>query len=185
MNLSVKLEKFCHEYVKCGNGSKAAIAVGYAPKSARVAASRLLTNDNIKKRIEELKANLEETCGINRVMIVNELKKVVFSNIADTRTSWMTLKDFKKLTDDQKAAIAEIHHETRGRVKMVKIKLHSKISAIEEINKMLGYNAPQQHELSGRDGEPLSIKSAHSVDFLKLSTETLDALLSARVKNAT
>lgn len=169
MALKVKEEKFCLEYLKCGNGSKAATIAGYAEKSARVTASKMLTKPNIQARLEELKTNLAETCGINPVMIVNELKKLAFTNVTDTRSSWVTLKDFRKLPDEVKAAIAEIKYETKTinkkKVSMVKIKMHSKLSAIEELNKMFGYNAPQRHEVTGKNGKPLQQEVKHVVEF--------------------
>mgnify|MGYP003648594618 FL=1 len=39
--------KFTREYAVDGNGTQAAIRAGYAPKSARIEASRLLTNVNV------------------------------------------------------------------------------------------------------------------------------------------
>lgn len=43
-----------------GNGSEAAIAAGYAPGSARVTASRLLTKANIKAAVDARNAKAEE-----------------------------------------------------------------------------------------------------------------------------
>jgi hypothetical protein len=36
--------------------------------------------------------------------------------------------------------------------KYVKVKFFSKIQAIVEINKMMGYNAAEKHDLSNKDG---------------------------------
>lgn len=58
MALSAQQEKFVEEYIKCRNGAKAARRAGYAELSARVTASRLLTNANILEEIQErTKAN--------------------------------------------------------------------------------------------------------------------------------
>lgn len=48
-------EKFCVEYVETRNGRVSAINAGYSPKSASVQASKLLTQDKIKKRIAQLR----------------------------------------------------------------------------------------------------------------------------------
>jgi hypothetical protein len=40
-------------------------------------------------------------------------------------------------------------------VKYVKISLYSKQAAISEINKMMGYNAAEKRELTGKNGESL------------------------------
>ena len=47
-------DRFCREYIKDLNGTRAAIAAGYAKQSARITASRLLTNANISALIASL-----------------------------------------------------------------------------------------------------------------------------------
>lgn len=54
-------EKFCHEYIKDMNATQAAIRTGYSKKTAKMQGSRLMTNDDIKLRIAELRdAYLDE-----------------------------------------------------------------------------------------------------------------------------
>ena len=45
--LTARQLKFTREYAVDGNGTQAAIRAGYAPKSARIEASSLLTNVNV------------------------------------------------------------------------------------------------------------------------------------------
>jgi len=49
--LTAKQLKFTREYAIDGNGAQAAIRAGYSPSSARIEASRLLTNVNIGKAV--------------------------------------------------------------------------------------------------------------------------------------
>ena len=54
-------EKFCHEYIKDMNATQAAIRTGYSEKTAKIQGSRLMTNDDIKSRVAELRdAYLDE-----------------------------------------------------------------------------------------------------------------------------
>lgn len=54
-------EKFCHEYIKDMNAKQAAIRTGYSEKTAKMQGSRLMTYDDIKSRIAELReAYLDE-----------------------------------------------------------------------------------------------------------------------------
>lgn len=54
-------EKFCHEYIKDMNATQAAIRTGYSEKTAKMQGSRLMTNDDIKTRVKELRdAYLDE-----------------------------------------------------------------------------------------------------------------------------
>ena len=48
-------ELFCVEYAKTGNGLQSALKAGYAASSAKVQGCRLITDDNIKARIDELR----------------------------------------------------------------------------------------------------------------------------------
>lgn len=48
-------EKFCHEYIKDMNATQAAIRTGYSEKTAKMQGSRLMTNDDIKTRVAELR----------------------------------------------------------------------------------------------------------------------------------
>lgn len=48
-------EKFCHEYIKDMNATQAAIRTGYSEKTCKMQGSRLMTNDDIKARVKELR----------------------------------------------------------------------------------------------------------------------------------
>lgn len=50
-----KHEKFCNEYIKDMNATQAAIRTGYSEKTAKMQGSRLMTNDDIKARVAELR----------------------------------------------------------------------------------------------------------------------------------
>jgi phage terminase small subunit len=55
--LTAKQLKFTREYAKDGNGTRAAISAGYAPKSADSAASRMLTIDKVKNSVSIFQEN--------------------------------------------------------------------------------------------------------------------------------
>ena len=50
-----KHEKFCNEYIKDMNATQAAIRTGYSEKTAKMQGSRLMTNDDVKARVAELR----------------------------------------------------------------------------------------------------------------------------------
>lgn len=85
--LNEKQRKFCEEYVKDNNGSRAAVRAGYTENSSRVTASKLLTNANIKAYIDELKAELKERCMVESHVVLNMLKQEAtnFDNPGSTR----------------------------------------------------------------------------------------------------
>lgn len=53
MSLNAKQKKFVDEYIKDLNATQAALRAGYAKKSARQQANRMLTKDHIKSAIQE------------------------------------------------------------------------------------------------------------------------------------
>ncbi|QNQ80795.1 terminase small subunit [Lactobacillus sp. PV034] len=65
--LTIKQQKFCDEYIKCGNAKEAAIKAGYSPKTAYS-----IGNENLKK--PELKAYIEK-----------QMKKLESEKIAGAR----------------------------------------------------------------------------------------------------
>ncbi len=60
--LTVKQEKFCHEYLKTGNARQAYINAGYSfgkESTADANACRLLKNDKVKARLDELREEVQ------------------------------------------------------------------------------------------------------------------------------
>jgi len=112
----------------------------------------LLRNAKIKAYIDEIKDRLSEQSGITALGVLLELKKVGFSNISDLKKNWEEFKDWGDLTEAQKASISEITHtETTvgedSKLKVTKVKLHSKLGAIDRIIKMLGFDAQEETEV--------------------------------------
>ena len=60
MALQARQELFCLEYIKDGNATQAAIRAGYKPKYAGTNADKLLKNPNIRARIDELMAEVQQ-----------------------------------------------------------------------------------------------------------------------------
>ena len=60
MALQARQELFCLEYIKDGNATLAAIRAGYKPKYAGTNADKLLKNTNIRARIDELMAEVQQ-----------------------------------------------------------------------------------------------------------------------------
>lgn len=89
-------ELFCQYYVteingKLYNATGAAIKAKYSEKTARQIASKLLTNVNIKNRIEELRNEAIEKIGIDRLYMLNKYKKIIEGRLSDYM-EWKTVK---------------------------------------------------------------------------------------------
>ncbi len=89
--MNPRRERFCYEYVASGNATKAAIEAGYSSRTARSIGQRLLTNVDIKARIQE---------------ISDELKSEKIADITDIQVFWseIMLDSEQKTTDRLKAS---------------------------------------------------------------------------------
>lgn len=163
--LTAKQEKFCYEYCIDFNATQAAIRAGYSEKTAGIIGFENLKKPNIKNRIKQMQDNLAETAGIGKLKVLNEHVKIAYSTIAHLHNTWIDLKEFEALTDEQKACIEEIstkkQHKTVWEydedkeknvpvdytVEYVKIKLYDKQKSLEAISKMLGYDAPVKMQI--------------------------------------
>lgn len=83
--MSESHEKFVSEYLKDYNATRAYMAVypDSNTDAARVSASRLLTNANIKKAIAEKAKDLIEKSDANTIELINRQREIAFSDIRD------------------------------------------------------------------------------------------------------
>lgn len=155
--LSEKQKAFGREYVFDWNATQAAIRAGYSPKTAKEQACRLLTNVNLQEYISNIQKDIAKLAGISILSQISELKKVAMSNISLLHKDWITRKEFEDLPENVKASISEISTQIKTilgkedqpmQVEFVKIKLHNKLEAIKEINKMLGYYEPEKQDIT-------------------------------------
>jgi len=145
--LSERHEAFIQEYLLHYNGVKAYMK--YYPDSdydsARANSSRLISNDNIQQRINELRADLEKAAGISKLKVIKEFMSIGFSSFGSFQKDWLTKKEFEDLSAEELACISEIRTETiqvdkNVTKEVVKFKLHDKQRALENLSKLLGYN---------------------------------------------
>lgn len=160
-DLTPKQKKFCEEYIFDFNGTRAAKAAGYSEDTAYSIAWENLRKPELKAYIDELQADLAKTSGISRLRVLREHEKIAFSSIAHLHDSWVDRKEFEKLTEDQKACIAEIQTQIRKtteeregekevdiETEFVKIKLYDKQRSLDGISKMLGFNEPDKTDIT-------------------------------------
>ena len=172
--LTSKQERFCYEYCVDFNATQAAIRAGYSNKTAGVIGFENLKKPYLQNRISEMQKNLAETAGISALKIINEHKKIAFTDAGKLREGWMKLKDFENLTDEDKASIQEVStKETKttfqGQITTevwVKIKLYDKQKSLDSISNILGFNAPVKSlvDLNIPSLPGITIKSKHATD---------------------
>lgn len=146
MSLNLKQQRFVEEYLADPNGTQAAIRAGYSPRSARQHAHRMLSNADISEAISEARAELAEKTGVNPELIMEEYRRIAFSDIRDVVT-WegrtVNVRPSEELAPDAARALSEISEtETEtaeGHIRRTRrVKLHDKLGALRDAAKMLG-----------------------------------------------
>ena len=149
MKLTPKQARVVKEYLIDLNAAQAAIRAGYSAKTARVIGHENLTKPDIAAAIEKARAERAERTRLTGDMVVDELRKIGFANMADYMKSTPQgdpYLDFSALTRDQTAALSEVTVEDfldhRGEaarsVRRVKFKLHDKRAALVDLGRHLG-----------------------------------------------
>jgi hypothetical protein len=77
--LTIKQLRFVENYVRSGDGTKAAIKSGYSPKSARISAGQLLDNPLIIEAIERVSAAINLTNQPARHRVEQELYEIILT----------------------------------------------------------------------------------------------------------
>lgn len=157
--LTEKEEAFCQEYLKDFNGTRAAKAAGYSRDSACEIGSQNLRKLHIQNRISELRTATGKDFNITRERIAQELARIAFAdprNLFDDIDGKM--KEIYELDADTAATIGSIEVDElfegfgRDREKIgitKKVKTWEKTKALEALNRMMGFNAPDKKEISG------------------------------------
>jgi phage terminase small subunit len=170
-------ERFVARYVENPNGTQAAIAAGYSPKSAHVTASRLLKRAKITNAIARRNAELMVELDFTPLRIVREIAKVAGANMAD----YVSIDDDGNPHIDltgvkrrQLAAVGAVEGPIveEGRVvKAPKIRTHDKLRALDMLARMARLYPAEKHEHTGEGGGPIVTANAH---VHKIDIEALD-----------
>ena len=155
--------RFCENFLVHLNGAKAAREAGYDAGRARITASELLAREDIQDYIAQRQEELQAEIGITQKRVLQEYARIAFSDIRTFYTVDGALKSIRDLDDDAAAALAgvEVYEERTGQedVEAIgstkKIKVFDKVKALEALGKHLGM-FKNIHELTGKDGAPLS-----------------------------
>ncbi len=159
-SLNERQTRFCEEYMIDFNGTQAAIRAGYSKQTANEQASQLLAKLNIQTYLNNLRQQSANDFGVTKKELVDELKRIAFFDIRKVFNIQNELIPIIDIDNDSAAAIAGIETDEIYEFNPIKkqkeligytrkIKVASKIAAIERVSKMLGYDAPEKKELSG------------------------------------
>jgi len=157
------------------NASREARDAGYAPKSASVEGSRLLTNAEVQAEITRQRAILAERCNVTPERIVAELAVIAFSDLGDyisIHPDGTASIELGNMPPGAIRAIASLNTDatrtSAGRQTMkLRIKLHDKQAALVSLAKMFGLM------MGDSPGVSVVVNGAESVELATLSTAEL------------
>jgi phage terminase small subunit len=143
MKLTPKQARFVQEYLIDLNAAQAAIRAGYSAKTARVIGHENLTKPGIAAAIEKAMVERAERTRLTGDMVVDELRKIGFANMADYMKpgpeSYPVL-DFSSLTRDQAAALSQVKVSGES----VTFKLHDKRAALVDLGRHCKFRSFRQ-----------------------------------------
>ena len=176
-DMSTKLRKqlFAKTFMTNGfNGTKAAIAAGYAEKNADKYCDVLLKDEFVQGEMQKIQNVATKKMMIDHNRLIQELKTIAYSSAADIYNDWTDIKKFDEISEENKKCIAQIETKTikektaTGEVinaEYIKIKFHDKLSAIDKLAKHIGL-----YEVDN------SQKNVQTVSILLSSQELIDQL---------
>lgn len=127
-------QRFIDEYMIDFNGTRAAIAAGYASKRATEQAARLLSIPEIRNEVNRRKAEICEGLRISAERVLWEMAALGFSNIFN----YVEVSDgelrLKEMPSEIQGAVSSIKVTKNG----TEIKLHDKLKALEFLAKYTG-----------------------------------------------
>ena len=158
-------ERFCQEYVVDFNAVRASIRAGYSERSAYSISNKLMKRMDVQVRIEQLKFPIMNEIKLRREDVINELRRVGFSDVRKLFNDSRGLTDLDCLDDDTAAAIESIEvvaNTQRGEVVDYthKIKMSNKLGALKELAKH--FNIYEDHQKAGAGEITVNIEGKDS-----------------------
>jgi len=184
MTLTDKQAQFVQEYLIDLNATQAAIRAGYSPDTAEQQGCRLLRNVQVGKAVADAMAQRSVRTRVTADRVLTELARIGFGDIRSV-VAWrantsetgkededgvpetrafneVELIGSDEIDHDAAAAIAEI---SQGKDGALKIKMHNKVSALQEIGRHLGIAS--RTEVSGPDGGAIQVDAISDLDRAK------------------
>jgi|1185.fasta_scaffold00001_20 hypothetical protein len=163
---------FCELYITYGNATKAAKQSGYSENNPGQVGHELLKNPEIKQYLKDRHEALRKNHGVDRDMMINELKKLMTFNVKELFNDDDTQKAMSDITVDAAAAITTVKFgqgkDTSGNNVLIieEYKTANKIDAISALAKMLGVAGPE---------DPSKNKQLLTIDEIEIIDHNPDA----------
>jgi phage terminase small subunit len=130
---NLRHERFCQLFVALGNASEAYRQAGYRSKSPDVDAAQLLVKGSISSRITELRVQSQRKIALTREDALELLAEIITTPAGAINKHHRLCESFKETADE------------------VVIRMPSKIAAMQELCRILGWHAADRVEVHAGD----------------------------------
>lgn len=141
IGLTPKQARFVEEYLVDLNAAAAARRAGYSASRSEAMGYENLTKPDIRNAIEAAQRERSARTGITADRVIAEIAKIAFADPRRVMT-WgpggIELFDSSSLTDADAAMISEVSESISQSGSSVKVKLNSKLDALEKLAKHVG-----------------------------------------------
>jgi len=149
--LTPRQRRFVAEYLIDSNASQAFLRAGYSPRNSRRAAWRLMRLPALRAAIEAGQQELAAAAKVSAERVIAEYVRVAFASVddyLDIREDGSVRLDLEKVPPEKRGAIADVRVEEHtspegGRSRIVRLKLASKLHALDSLSRHLGLFAPR------------------------------------------
>lgn len=192
--LTIKQEKFLNHCWEHGSPIDAYRFAFNAEKMSAnaisVAANKLMHHPKIALRLTDLKAKSETKAVMTRTQALERLSLIASTNLTDIvefkthevetadgpveQTIWR-IKESEELQEVAAVSIKSVTMTKLG----PRIEMHDKLSAIQQLAKLQGWESAQKFELTGKDGGPIETNLTATLDASKLSSAALKEIIEA------
>ncbi|TAN17223.1 MAG: terminase small subunit [Chitinophagaceae bacterium] len=140
--MTAKQERFCIEYLKDQNAKQALIRAGYSKNGAAQTAHNTLQVPDVAAYITKELGERKKRAELTKDKVIEEIKKIAFSNIKDFVNGGNTILELKCLDAEKTAAVQGVKTQTVTVKDQTfinqEIKLYNKLDALEKLAKHLG-----------------------------------------------
>lgn len=138
--LTERQKAFAREYLIDYNGQQAAIRAGYSARSAKVTASRMLTQANVQKELAKRAAPINAKKELKASEVLDKVVAIAFGDIrqlleAKDKNGRMTIKDLRDLTFSEQMLVKGFKRDAQGNLE---VKIEDRLTATKLLMQNLG-----------------------------------------------
>lgn len=150
-DISDKERTFIGEYVLSGDKQASATAAGYADSVLDHIGDKLLRKSSVRREIAEIRSAIEKKAGdLSDEDVIAHFKAIAEANILDFYDELGNVVDIDEMDKTKAGAVKEIIRSVSPKgVVTVKVTMHDKIAALQNLSRIRGLYAADNGQTQG------------------------------------